>query len=153
MTASRPARLCNPATQQMARFGARLKCLPRIAIVYRAKKTGRTATSRPLGYGADRMIRLTFAVALAALVLPVSGAEAGPIRNACLQTDKGNRQVCSCIQQVADMTLRRSEQRRAAKFFRNPDKAQEVFLSKSERDNVFWERYQRFGTTAEAYCS
>lgn len=100
------------------------------------------------------MIRLTFAVAIAALVLPmsVSVAEAGPIRNACMRSDNGNRQVCSCIQQVADMTLRRSEQRRAAKFFRDPDKAQEVFLSQRERDDVFWERYQRFGATAESHC-
>lgn len=101
------------------------------------------------------MIRPTLAAAIAALSfsLTTETAAAGPIHNACLRTDKGNRQVCSCIQQVADMTLARGDQRRAAKFFRNPDKAQDVFLSQRASDDAFWERYRRFGATAEAHCS
>ena len=60
-----------------------------------------------------RPIFLAVATALALPVLTPMTAEAGPIRNACLRTDKGNRSVCSCIQQVADMTLRGADQRRA----------------------------------------
>jgi hypothetical protein len=100
------------------------------------------------------MIRPTLAVAIAATLFsfgPVT-AEGGPIRNACLRTDKGNQRICACIQQAADMTLRRADQRRAAKFFTDPDKAQDVFLSKRAADDAFWDRYRQFGSTAEAQC-
>lgn len=102
------------------------------------------------------MIRPILLAAAAALAMPVLSpmtAEAGPIRNACLRTDKGNRSVCSCIQQVADMTLRGADQRRAAKFFSDPDKAQDTFLSQRASDDAFWERYKAFGAQAEAYCA
>lgn len=80
---------------------------------------------------------------------------AGPIENACLRSDrKGvNRQLCGCIQQVADMTLRGSDQRKAASFFKDPDRAQKVKMSKSQSDDDFWDRYVAFGQQAEAYCA
>ncbi len=103
------------------------------------------------------MTRHILCAALAVLALPVmvSTAAAGPIERACLSSgrDAANRSVCSCIQQVADMTLRGTDQRKAAVFFRNPDKAQETFLSKRNADDAFWERYKDFGATAEAYCA
>jgi hypothetical protein len=94
--------------------------------------------------------------ALAVLTVPVfsSAASAGPIQSACQRSDRGaSRSLCSCIQQVADMTLRGSDQRRAAKFFRDPDQAQEVRMSKRDSDNEFWARYKAFGDAAEAYCN
>lgn len=80
---------------------------------------------------------------------------AGPIERACNKSDRqaANRQVCACIQQVADMTLRGSDQRRAAAFFKNPDKAQQVKMSKRDADDSFWDRYKTFGDQAEAYCA
>ena len=51
------------------------------------------------------------------------------------------------------MTLSRSDQRRAAKFFTDAERAQEVRMSKSDADNAFWARYKNFATTAEAYCA
>ena len=92
--------------------------------------------------------------ALSALVLSLatSAAMAGPIERACNRADKGNRAVCGCIQQVADMTLSRSDQRRAAKFFSDAERAQEVRMSKSDSDNAFWARYKAFAGAAEAYC-
>ncbi|MDO9525074.1 MAG: hypothetical protein Q7J57_05965 [Gemmobacter sp.] len=82
-------------------------------------------------------------------------ASAGPIEAACNASDraKGNRALCSCIQQAADRTLGGGEQRRAAKFFRDPDEAQKVRMSKSGGDNEFWARYRAFGQMAEAYCT
>ena len=82
-------------------------------------------------------------------------AAAGPIERACLRSDRdaANRQVCSCIQQVADMTLRGSDQRRAAKFFSDPERAHETWMSQRASDDAFWERYKNFGATAEAYCA
>ena len=93
-------------------------------------------------------------VAIAAILLTTPFAEAGPIDNACIRSDRGARSpgLCGCIQQVANQTLSRSDQRRAASFFREPHKAQEVRMSKSDADNAFWSRYKRFASSAEAYC-
>ncbi|QLQ18096.1 MAG: hypothetical protein HZT43_04420 [Exiguobacterium profundum] len=63
------------------------------------------------------------------------------------------RAMCGCIQQAADQTLSNADQRRAASFFKDPDKAHKVWLSKSDKDDEFWERYKNFGATAEAYCA
>lgn len=100
------------------------------------------------------MIRYTLATATLALLLPFS-ASAGPIESACLKSDRqaASRPLCGCIQQVADMTLRSGDQRKAAKFFKDPDQAQKVRMSKSDSDNEFWARYKNFGETAQAYCA
>src|SRR5690606_4035064 len=94
-------------------------------------------------------------VGLAALVLTVPFAVAGPIDSACVRSDRGARSgsLCGCIQQVANKTLSTADQRRAAAFFRNPDQAQQVRMSRSDADNAFWRRYTSFAGTAEAYCS
>lgn len=94
------------------------------------------------------------AVALAAMTAP-SVVMAGPIESACLQTGRqaATRQMCRCIDRVAERTLTRSEQRRAARFFRDPDLAQEVRMSRSRADNEFWQRYRAFGDAAERTCA
>jgi hypothetical protein len=87
---------------------------------------------RPFGRG-RQMKPIMLAAALVALALPLSAtiAAAGPIERACLGSDRkaANRATCGCIQQVADTTLRGSDQRRAAKFFTDPDQAQETMNS------------------------
>ncbi|MGB3281153.1 MAG: hypothetical protein WBA92_18380 [Pseudorhodobacter sp.] len=100
------------------------------------------------------MTKSLIAASLFALALPISAA-AGPIESACLKSDRqaSNRALCGCIQQVADMTLKSGEQRRAAKFFKDPDQAQKVRMSKRDSDNEFWARYKNFGETASAYCA
>lgn len=102
-------------------------------------------------------MKKTFAILAAAALLPVfsTAAQAGPIENACVRSDRAqaNAALCRCIDAVAQQTLTRSEQRRAARFFRDPDLAQEVRMSKRESDNVFWDRYRAFGQTAEQYCA
>jgi hypothetical protein len=94
---------------------------------------------------------------LAAFVLALlaPAAAAGPIERACNSSGRpqANAGLCACIQQAADMTLSRSEQTRAAKFFRDPHQAQVVRQSSQRGDSVFWERYRAFGTTAETYCT
>lgn len=99
------------------------------------------------------MTKTLIAASLLALVLPLT-ATAGPIESACLKSDRkvANRALCGCIQQVADMTLKGGDQRKAAKFFKDPDQAQKVRMSKSDSDNEFWARYKNFGETAAAYC-
>ncbi len=99
------------------------------------------------------MTKTLIAATLLALALPMT-AIAGPIESACVKSDRkaATRALCGCIQQVADMTLSGGEQRRAAQFFRDPDQAQKVRMSKSDRDNAFWGRYKNFSETASAYC-
>lgn len=98
---------------------------------------------------------LLFACATLVLSLSANVAMAGPIQSACMRSDRdaANRALCSCIQQVADMTLASADQRRAAKFFADPDKANETWLSQRASDDAFWDRYKNFGQTAEAYCA
>ncbi|MEZ5750488.1 MAG: hypothetical protein R3D60_00515 [Paracoccaceae bacterium] len=99
------------------------------------------------------MKRTLFAALLAATSLS-SPAFAGPIETACNRSDRpqASRQLCRCIDAVADRTLTRSEQRRAASFFTNPDEAQAVRMSRTRADNEFWERYRAFGDLASQMC-
>lgn len=94
------------------------------------------------------------AAMLAALLPAMSTpAAAGPIERACMASNRGaSRALCGCIQQAADMTLSGSDQRRAAKFFKDPEAAHATWISQSRSDDAFWERYKSFGQTAEAYC-
>jgi hypothetical protein len=102
------------------------------------------------------MKRQMIAALAVVLCLPLAGmAVAGPIERACMNSDRkaANRQVCNCIQQAADMTLRSTDQRRAAKFFSDPDEAQKVRLSDRPSDDAFWDRYKSFGEAAESFCA
>ena len=106
------------------------------------------------------MKQFLMAAALAVAVTPVTFviaptmAVAGPIDRACMASDRGgNRSLCGCIQQAADMTLSGGDQKRAAKFFKDPEAAHSTWVSQSKSDDAFWERYKSFGQTAEAYCA
>ncbi len=93
---------------------------------------------------------------LALIPLTLAGAAvAGPIEKACLSSgrDAADRRMCGCIQGVADQMLEGSDQRRAAKFFSNPELAAKTMLSDTARDDAFWARWERFGETATIYCS
>lgn len=98
---------------------------------------------------------IAFAAAFAALLPAMTSlAAAGPIERACMASDRGaSRSLCGCIQQAADMTLSGGDQRRAAKFFKDPEAAHSTWISQSKSDDAFWERYKSFGQTAEAYCA
>lgn len=97
---------------------------------------------------------LSLAVVAMVTLAPVA-AFAGPIETACNRSERqqANRQLCRCIDAAADRTLTRSEQRRAARFFSDPDEAQEVRMSPTPEDNAFWARYRAFGELAEQMCS
>lgn len=89
---------------------------------------------------------------LAGLSLPVQAAD---IERACLSSERaaGNRVLCGCIQDAANLTLSPREQRMAAGFFKDPEKAQQVRSSDSRSSDAFWERYQAFGETASTFCA
>ena len=94
-------------------------------------------------------------LAAACLAMGATQASAGPIDGACMGAGRNgaNGALCECIQQVADMTLSRSDQRRAAKLFKDPEKAQEVRMSDRASDEDFWNRYKSFAQNAESLCA
>lgn len=100
-------------------------------------------------------MRITLTAAAAALILTSAVAEAGPISRACMASDRNARSnaLCGCLQQVADRTLDRRDQRLAAKIFRKPQMAQDIKMSSSSSHEVFWKRYKSFGSAATQTCS
>ena len=94
-------------------------------------------------------------ICLAGVALMAAGqASAGRIEEACLKSERarGQRALCGCIQDAADMTLNARDQKLAASFFEDPHRAQEVRQSDSRRNEAFWERYENFGVAAETFC-
>ena len=102
------------------------------------------------------MRRPLIALALATLAMPLaaSAVDARVIETACNRSDRAGatRALCACVQQVANHHLNRSDQRQAARFFADPDRAQAVRASRTDRDRAFWQRYRAFATAAEARC-
>jgi len=94
---------------------------------------------------------------LAAIILSVvpSSVPAGElIKKACLKAGRAgaNTAVCGCIQQVADLRLKRKDQRLAARFFKNPHEAQVIRQSTKSSNERFWTRYKAWGLEAEELC-
>lgn len=88
------------------------------------------------------------------IALLTGPAAAGTIQRACLDAPRaGSPHLCSCIQSAADRTLTNKDQRLAARFFDDPDMAQEIRQSDRQSHEVFWKRYRNFGKAAEAFCS
>ncbi len=107
----------------------------------------------PSGQSRGRDMTKSFLLA-AGLAVLAGMAFAGPIERACNKSERkaATRSLCDCIQQAADMTLSGSDQRRAVSFFKDPEKAHKVWMSKSRGDDAFWDRYKAFGAQAEAMC-
>ena len=98
---------------------------------------------------------IVFSLALpAAIVLPAGEAEARRIERACNASDRraANPALCSCIQRVADQMLTASDQRKAARFFRDPQRAQEVRKSDTPADDAFWGRWRNYARSAADIC-
>jgi hypothetical protein len=98
---------------------------------------------------------LSGALVFSAPMLVPNAATASIIERACNASDRkaASRTLCRCIQSVANSELTRSDQRKAAKFFKDPHKAQETRQSDNRTLEAFWLRYKAFGNTAAARCS
>lgn len=89
----------------------------------------------------------------AALIVPLP-SDAKVIEKACNGSDRvASASLCNCIQSVADQILTRSDQRLAARFFKDPQMAQDTRQSDNSSKEAFWKRYKAFGETAAAVCS
>ncbi|PIB23522.1 hypothetical protein BFP76_08260 [Amylibacter kogurei] len=93
--------------------------------------------------------------AIIALMVCTNPINAGVIERACNKMDRkaATRSTCSCVQQVANQKLSYSDQRKAAKFFKDPHLAQVTRQSDNSATEKFWLRYKAFGTTAGQVCS
>lgn len=103
------------------------------------------------------MKRIILMVALATILSPVvtTPVDAGTIQRACMKSDRkaANRSLCACIQKAARGTLSSSDQRIAAKFFKDPHQSQEIRQSDRSSHEAFWLRYKEFGSRAQQMCS
>ena len=82
------------------------------------------------------------------------GGVSGAVGQACMAggREAANPALCSCIQGVANGTLTRGEQGRAASFFGDPQRAQDTRQSDGPADERFWSRYRAFVDRSEALC-
>ncbi len=98
----------------------------------------------------QRILVLSVVMVMAA-GLPASATK---IERACLQADRdaANRTLCGCIQDVADMSLSKAQQAKGARFFKDPQKAQDVRQSGRRADRRFWEAWERFAAMADEFC-
>ncbi len=87
--------------------------------------------------------------------MAAGAAEAGPVARACMAADRSaaNRSLCTCIEKVARPMFSRSEMKRIASLFKNPDLSQKLRASTRAADERFWEKYQIWSQRAGAQCS
>ncbi|MBD3664578.1 hypothetical protein [Sulfitobacter aestuariivivens] len=78
----------------------------------------------------------------------------GPIYKACQQDRRkaASRSRCGCVQAVADQSLSSADQKRGAKYFKDPGKLQEVRQSDNAGNERFWKAWKAYGQTAAALC-
>ena len=78
----------------------------------------------------------------------------GPISKACMASDRKarSRELCGCIQTVADQTLSNGQQRRAVAFYNDPHSAQVIRQSGNSNDERFWEAYSAYSERAKSIC-
>jgi len=60
--------------------------------------------------------------------------------------------MCACVGAAADLTLTGRQMRDGARFFRDPQRAQDVRQSSRSTDETLWRAWRNFGETAEAMC-
>lgn len=97
----------------------------------------------------------TFPAFLTVFLIVGAPLDANPVERACIRSghSAATLSLCACIGSAARETLSYSEQRQAARLFRDPDQAEQLRMSANRRDEAFWDRYRRFGEIAEARCS
>ncbi|KJZ19604.1 hypothetical protein [Loktanella sp. S4079] len=78
----------------------------------------------------------------------------GPISSACMAADRSaaSPALCGCVQGVANQTLSGRDQSRAAKFFEEPQLAQDTRQSDNPSSEAFWKRYKGFSELATQVC-
>ena len=113
--------------------------------------TRQKRANTPKAVNEDNMKLLSTTLVILSLASPALAS--GKIERACNNSERNaSRSLCKCIQRVANNELTRSDQKRAAKFFKDPHLAQETRQSDSETKEKFWKRYKEFGKLAATSC-
>ncbi|MBS1303977.1 arginine transporter [Loktanella sp. SALINAS62] len=78
----------------------------------------------------------------------------GELGKACMASGRSaaNSALCSCVQQTANQNLSGRDQKLAATFFDEPQKAQDIRQSDRSADEAFWARYKSFTDRAQRQC-
>ncbi|RYH02261.1 arginine transporter [Salipiger sp. IMCC34102] len=78
----------------------------------------------------------------------------GEVGKACMASGRSaaNPALCSCVQQTANQNLSRRDQKLAASFFEDPQKAQDIRQSDNPGNEAFWLRYKEFSNRAQRVC-
>ncbi|MBF9045357.1 hypothetical protein HKCCE4037_18620 [Rhodobacterales bacterium HKCCE4037] len=92
-------------------------------------------------------------LALVAFLAAPTAAQANPIERACMASDRNaSRALCSCIGDVADAMLSRAQMREGARWFDDPQRAQDVRQSDRASDEEMWRAWGVFSAAAEQHC-
>ena len=91
--------------------------------------------------------------ALAAFLAVPTTLNANPIERACNASDReASRALCSCIGDVAGDLLTRAQMREGARWFDDPQRAQDTRQSDRPRDEEMWQAWRTFSSAAEQRC-
>ena len=108
--------------------------------------------------GLPRRERINMTRILSLIALLILNASSAPAANlierACLKAGRtgATRELCGCIQRVANQSLGKSDQRLAASFFKKPHKAQVIRQSDRASHEAFWTRYKKWSASAKETC-
>jgi hypothetical protein len=117
---------------------------------FNQEDAGSTAR-RQRGTGMTFLKIALISLGFAAVATPVVS---GKIERACNKSDRSvSNRTCSCIQDVANVKLTNGDQALAAKFFKDPQLAQDTRQSDNRSKEEFWKRYKEFGNLAAKHCS
>ncbi|ABD56345.1 hypothetical protein [Jannaschia sp. CCS1] len=98
-------------------------------------------------------MRLIYPVLAAAFLGVPTTLNANPIQRACLAAERNaSRALCSCIGDAADSTLTRSQMREGARWFDDPQRAQDTRQSDRASDEAMWQAWRTFSSLAQQRC-
>jgi hypothetical protein len=100
------------------------------------------------------MRRAFVTLSLLALTAACSAGVNGQVAKACVDADRSaaSPRLCSCVQQVANQSRSSSDPALAAKFFEDPQVAQDTRQSDNSGSEAFWQRYRAFSNSASRQC-
>jgi hypothetical protein len=102
---------------------------------------------KPFSYVAPATVLAVFLAAPTIL-------NANPIERACNASGRTAAPgLCACIGAVADDLLTNAQIREGARWFDDPQRAQDVRQSDRARDEAMWQAWRTFSSAAEQRCT
>ncbi|MBU2981379.1 hypothetical protein KO498_06085 [Lentibacter algarum] len=85
---------------------------------------------------------------------PAKSFATGPISKACMASDRKarSRELCGCVQAVANLSLSSRDQAIAASFYKDPQRSQDMRQSDNANHERFWLKYKEYGQTSQELC-